>query len=71
MPIDDGWDWPWLYYTGTVILNMSDHAFWRCSPRRLAVLTKVHIEANVPATKEKKQNKEETAPKGYIDQVLF
>jgi len=70
MPVDDGWDWIWLYYAGTVILHMSDYTFWRCSPRLLAALTKAYNEAN-GATKGEKKKIESEVPTGFIDQVLF
>jgi hypothetical protein len=42
----DGWDWRWLYYTGTVLLNMTEERFWRTTPRTLNALSKVYIEQN-------------------------
>lgn len=69
MPTDDGWDWPYLYYMGTVILSMTDAEFWTCSPRRLAVLTRIHAEVNNPDG----DKKQDIGPKKvrYIDEVLF
>lgn len=66
-PTDDSWDWPVLYYVGTVILKMSPKQFWRCTPRKLNVLVKAHIKLNpVDGGKSKQQ----TVQKGFIDQVF-
>ncbi|MFU1797463.1 hypothetical protein ACM1RC_26595 [Paenibacillus azoreducens] len=43
---DTGWDWDWLYYMGTVLLNMSEAVFWRSSPRKLFALWAVHKKYN-------------------------
>jgi uncharacterized phage protein (TIGR02216 family) len=40
------WDWPLLYYIGTVILNMTEEEFWKCTPRKLFALLKVQGEVN-------------------------
>jgi len=62
---DTSWDWPKLYYAGTVILRMSDRQFWHeTTPRKLVALLRVHNEIHNP---ELKQNKQVF---GYIDQVL-
>ena len=75
MSIDDGWDWPWLYYVGTVLLRMTEDSFWRCAPRKLAALTAVHVEINDPNKErnpdEQIQTRAPTIRRGYIDQVLF
>lgn len=70
MPADDGWDWPYLYYMGTVILHQSENEFWRGTPRKLHALAKVHTEANNPdaAQGEAPKTKKKVM---YIDQVLF
>ena len=65
MPSGDGWDWPWLYYTGTVILRMTEQEFWKCFPRKLSELTRVHIELN-----SKKDGSEGESQQGFIDQVF-
>lgn len=39
---DDGWDWRYIYYLGTVVLRMSDEVFWRTQPKRLVALLHVH-----------------------------
>jgi hypothetical protein len=56
------WDWPLLFYVGTVLLNMSPAYFWSCTPRKLNLLSKQHIELN-----SKKTNSNNLR---YIDQVL-
>jgi uncharacterized phage protein (TIGR02216 family) len=63
MPIQDTWDWPFLYYAGTVLLKMNPGMFWRTTPRKLDILIKVHIDLS----KDKKQS---NAPTGYIDQLF-
>lgn len=62
MPLDDAWDWPYLLYTGTIILKMSEQYFWRLTPRKLNALVKVHMEVNNGKETEQK-------PK-FIDQIL-
>lgn len=63
MPVTDTWDWPFLYYAGTVILKMSPGMFWKTTPRKLGLLMEVHIEVNKSDNKTKR-------PTGYIDQVI-
>ena len=58
----DPWDWPFLFYVGTVVLQMSPTYFWRCTPRKLSLLIDQHSEINNAENKEK-----ETV---YIDQVM-
>jgi uncharacterized phage protein (TIGR02216 family) len=62
MPLTDAWDWPLLYYVGTVILNMSPGVFWRSTPRRLYSIIGVHTAINGGESKEQ--------PKAYIDQLF-
>lgn len=35
-----------MYYFGTVLLNMSEEVFWRCTPRKLFSLMDVHVQLN-------------------------
>lgn len=63
MPVADAWDWPFLYYAGTVILKMSPGIFWRTSPRKLDLLIKTHIEIS-------KEKEAPSAPNTYIDQIF-
>ncbi len=43
VPVEqEGWDWDWIYYIGTVLLGMSEAVFWRCTPRKLFALWDVH-----------------------------
>lgn len=62
MPITDAWDWPLLFYVGTVMLNRSEASFWKMKPRRLNALSRVHIELNDSENKKDKT--------GYIDNIL-
>jgi hypothetical protein len=55
-----------LYYIGTVILNMDERSFWRCTPRKLIALWDMHKLVNGLETEEEKQQK--VVP---IDQVGF
>jgi hypothetical protein len=50
-----------MYYMGTIILGMSDQEFWRCLPRKFYALLRVH---------QKRYEKTNEEPVGYIDQVL-
>ena len=36
------WNWPLLYYVGTVVLNMTEKEFWDCTPRKLVALLNIH-----------------------------
>jgi len=66
MPADDGWDWPYLYYMGTVILRLSETEFWKCTPRKLNVLAKIHGEVNNPEGPKEPTKKVQH----YIDEVF-
>jgi hypothetical protein len=63
MPIDDNWDWPFLYYVGTVLLKMTPAIFWKTKPKKLKVLTDMHILFNSGNGNDKNE-------KGYIDNVI-
>ena len=63
MPISDTWDWPFLYYAGTVLLKMSPGMFWKITPRMLDLLVRIHMEF----IKQEYTQKEQT---GFIDQVF-
>jgi hypothetical protein len=50
---------------------MKESDFWKCTPRKLSVLSKVHIKANGGDTEEQPtDSKGQKVVKGYIDQVL-
>jgi hypothetical protein len=67
MPSSDGWDWPFLLYTATVILHRSEKQFWRMTPRKLNALSRIYSRINDP----EEQKKAKAAPKtGFIDQVF-
>jgi uncharacterized phage protein (TIGR02216 family) len=70
MPTSDGWDWPFLLYTATVILRRSEAQFWRMTPRKLNALTRVHAEVNDPESGKKKKKDYPRAATGFIDQVM-
>ena len=63
-PIDDAWDWPFLFYVGTVLLHMTPAAFWKSTPRKLSILSKVHAEVNGSVNDKDKKNS------GFIDQIF-
>lgn len=65
MPTDASWEWDVLYYCGTVLLKMHPITFWRTSPRKLDVLTKLHLDINNPDGQSSS-----SGTKGYIDQVM-
>lgn len=62
---DDGWDWRWLYFTGTTLLGMSEKTFWRTTPRKLAALSEVYTQFKAGSSDATNVN-----PTGFIDQVL-
>jgi hypothetical protein len=37
-----------MYYIGTVMLNMREEIFWRCTPKKLFSLIEVHATINSP-----------------------
>ena len=37
-------DWVLLYYVGTVVLNMNEATFWRCTLRKLHAVFHCHCE---------------------------
>ncbi len=37
-----------MYYIATVLLNMKEEVFWRCTPRKLFSLINVHARINNP-----------------------
>ncbi|OAB48456.1 hypothetical protein [Paenibacillus antarcticus] len=43
---DKGLDWDWLYYIGTVLLEMQETVFWCCTLRKLISLWAVHKRYN-------------------------
>jgi hypothetical protein len=64
MPLDDGWDWPYLYYAGRTIIRLSEEEFWRrTSPRKLKALLDVHMEY-------KGSNKSANPIEAFIDDIM-
>lgn len=64
---DEKWDWAWLYYAGTVLLNMDERAFWACTPNKLFSLLEVHKKYHCLDGQESKSTQ---PPPGYIDQFI-
>lgn len=60
---DNNWNWEWLFYLGTNILSMTEEQFWKCTPKKLIGLMKVHKEVNGI-----KDNENEKID--YIDSIL-
>jgi hypothetical protein len=50
-----------MYYIGTVLLNMEESTFWRCTPRKLFSLIDTHIRINNP---------DEAKPSGQSNQSV-
>jgi uncharacterized phage protein (TIGR02216 family) len=74
MPIDDGWDWPFLLYVGTITLRRPEKAFWRMTPRKLNALSRAHA-AMHSSGKEKEEAEQNTggfqdAVPGFIDHIF-
>jgi uncharacterized phage protein (TIGR02216 family) len=44
--LTEQWDWALLYYLGTVVLNMTEEEFWKCTPRKLFALLNIHGEVS-------------------------
>ena len=42
-----------LYYLGVTVLHMSEKVFWRSTPVKLNILSRVHAEVNSPSTTRK------------------
>lgn len=51
--LQENWDWALFYYLGTIVLNMSEDEFWKCTPRKLFTLLKIHDEVKGTAEEEK------------------
>lgn len=64
---EETWDWAWLYYAGTVLLNMNESTFWACTPNKLFALLEVHKKYH---GLDGEHNKPTQPPPGYIDQFI-
>jgi hypothetical protein len=67
--LQEQWDWSLLYYLGTVVLNMTEEEFWKCTPRKLFALLEVHDEVNGSA-EEHGQNGKITNPQQVLKQFM-
>lgn len=67
IPQNEKWDWAWLYYMGTVLLQMPEAVFWRCTPRKLFALWKVHKRYH---GLDKEEAAQAAVPPGFIDQFI-
>ena len=66
--LQEEWNWPLLYYIGTVILNMTEKEFWQNTPRKLFALLKIHGEVNndTPVKEQSKITDQKLAIKEFI-----
>jgi len=64
---DDGWDWPFMLFFGTVELRMTEEQFWNTTPRKFRALSDAAIEYKqlLYDSSDKKAEPEI----GYIDQI--
>lgn len=60
------WDWALLYYVGTVVLNMTEEEFWKCTPRKLFSLLNIHAEINGNLKENKKITEQSEAIKRFM-----
>lgn len=64
--LDETWDWPLLYYIGTVTLGMTEEEFWKCTPRKLFALLKIHGEVLGESGEKDKVKDSQQAMKQFI-----
>lgn len=55
MPNQDGWDWPFILYAGTVWLNRTEYEVWNMTPRKLFALLTVHYDIERLKNRSEKQ----------------
>lgn len=61
------WNWAYFYHIGTVLLNMPEAVFWRCTPVKLLQLWKEYRRFNGLDQATEQQTQANTA---YIDQYI-
>lgn len=61
------WNWTYFYHIGTVLLNMSEAAFWRCTPVKLLQLWKEYRRFN---GLDKATEQQAQANAAFIDQYI-
>lgn len=75
MPIEDGWDWPWLLFTGTILLGIPEKEFWQYTPLKFTTLWDCQTEYDemrrTPAggKSKSKHNQANKVEDTYIDQI--
>jgi uncharacterized phage protein (TIGR02216 family) len=69
-PPNDDWDWPWLYYAGTVLLHVPEERFWRMTPRTLISLLDIYREIQEAKYGGDGKSKAAKPKQGFIDDVL-
>ena len=58
-------DWVYIYYLATVILNMPEKAFWKCTLRKLIALRDMHMEVSGNKTQNDEEDEWGGAEKSY------
>ena len=61
------WDWVLLYYIGTVVLNMTEDEFWKCTPRKLFALLNIHAEVKGNIKENKKITEQTQAIQNFMN----
>lgn len=64
------WNWTYFYHIGTVLLNMQEAVFWRCTPVKLLALWKEYRRFNGLDKAVEQQTKEQQAQQAFIDQYI-
>lgn len=66
LKLKEQWDWALFYYLGTVVLNMTEDEFWKCTPRKLFTLLDIHGEINGNSENQNKVTSPEQAVKQFM-----
>lgn len=64
------WNWTYFYHIGTALLNMTEAAFWRCTPVKFLALWKEYRRFNGLDKDLEQQTKEQQAQQAWIDQYI-
>lgn len=69
---DDGWDWEWIFFYGTIVMGISEEQFWSMTPRRFYMLLSrwEEYQTQQRGTKQgTKGGKSQQVVDGYLDQI--
>jgi hypothetical protein len=75
MPTNDGWDWPWMLFTGTILLGFSEREFWEMTPLKFRTLwdcQREYDEMRYSSSGNNKSGRRSNVNKvqdGFIDQI--